>query len=104
MKDTLLRSFVVLALAVCVPFQAAFAVSAGQHAALEQCHQDGHDGHDGHGKPAGTHCHECCTTAAIAGAMVVVSPSSAHDAVSTAPGMHPPGDLPAGLDRPPRSL
>ena len=92
----------VLLLTVAVPFQAALAVSAGQHAALEQCHE-GHDGHAGHGKPAGSHCLECCA-AAIASAIVALPASPFQGAVSAKPGSAPLAVLPARLDRPPRTL
>jgi hypothetical protein len=99
-RDIPLRWFLVLLLAVCVPFQAALAVSAGQHAALEQCH----DGHDGHGKAPGSHCGTCCTSAAIASATHPLPASPAHGAAHTVPGFPPLGDLPGVLDRPPRAL
>jgi hypothetical protein len=102
-RDISLRWFLVLLLAVCVPFQAALAVSVAQHAALEQCH-DGHDGHDGHGKASGSHCSSCCTSAAIASAPHPLSASPAHGAAHTVPGHPPLGDLPGVLDRPPRAL
>jgi hypothetical protein len=99
----LCRIFVAVMLVVCVPFQAALAVSAAQHAALEQCH-DGHDGHDGHGKASGSHCGSCCTSAAIAGAPHPLPASPAHGTAHAVPDLPPLGDLPGGLDRPPRAL
>jgi len=102
-KDTLLRSFLVLLLAVCVPFQAVLAASGAQDTAIEQCH-DGHDGHDSHGKASGSHCGACCASAAIAGSIPLLPALPVHDAVNAAPCLAPLGDLPSGLDRPPRPL
>jgi hypothetical protein len=102
-KDNLLRSFLVLLLVVCVPFQAALAASVGQDAAIEQCH-DGHDDHDGHGKQPASHCGSCCASAAIASVIHLVAASPVHDAVRAVPSVLPFGDLPDGLDRPPRAL
>jgi len=100
-RDSLLRSILVLLLALCVPFQAALALSAGEHAALEQCH---HDGHDDHGKPSGSHCGTCCASAAIAGVIIPLPASPAHDTANGGVDLPPLGDLPGGVDRPPRAL
>ena len=93
-------SFLLLILiAVAVPFQAALAVSTGQHAALEQCH---HDGHEGHSTNSGSHCHECCTAAAIAGTIQILTGSPVHGIIAAVPDL-PPLVLPlGGIDRPPR--
>ena len=103
MMTKLARRLLLSLLVVCVPAQAAAAVSAGQHAALEQCHHDGHDGQDGHAKHSGTHCHECCTAGAISGVIRPLLAAPEHGAVLAAPDFRPGGDSPDGIDRPPRT-
>jgi hypothetical protein len=120
----LFRSLVALLLAVTVPFQAALAVSAAQCMALQH-HQDSgsQDAHAGHAdhqhsdhgapKPDPHHgkgatqcgpCAGCCASAAIDSVIVLLPASPVHDTANAVPGVPPLGDLPGGLDRPPRAL
>jgi hypothetical protein len=117
----LARTLLVSLLVVCVPFQAALAVSAAQCMALQH-HQDlgGHDAHahhDGqqhshgapqsnphHDKDSGSHCSPCAGAAAIASAINPVSAATVHGTVNAVPDRPLPGDLPSRLDRPPLAL
>jgi hypothetical protein len=120
----LARALLISLLVVCVPTQAALAVSAGQCMALQH-HQDsgGHDAsasHEGHQhsdheapQPDPHHgkattqcgpCAGCCASAAISSLITPLPASPVHDMASTVVGFPPLGDLPGGLDRPPRAL
>jgi hypothetical protein len=96
MRDSSLRWVLVLLLAVCVPFQATLALSAGQHAALEQCH----DG--GHAQDSGSHCGACCGSAAMV--TLVVAWPSGPGALDLLPHLPPSSALLRTLDRPPLAV
>ena len=116
-----LRFLLAITLAITVPFQGALAVSTAQCQALEQQQDDGsghhEDAHAGHvhdqhqhqhpdskdGKHPSSHCAPCSASAAIASAIQVFDVSAVNDALTSSPELSPPGFLPGGLDRPPRT-
>jgi len=118
MTGKLSRLIPVALLAICVPFQAALAVSTGQCMALKHheapAGQDGHDMHDhasheGHdhgnapASPCGP-CAACCASAAIAGPVSVPLHLRNSTAANACPDVAYVGDMPSELDRPPRAL
>jgi hypothetical protein len=107
------RLILVALLALCVPFQAALAVSTAQCMDLHGHHDGGH-AHDGqpgsdshHGKDTASHCgpcSACCTSTAIAHrAGFPLAPAARH-AVAVAAGPAPSAEPAGALDRPPRAL
>jgi hypothetical protein len=118
MTGKLSRWIPVALLAICMPFQAALAVSTGQCIALKHheapAGQDGHDMHDhasheGHdhgnapGSPCGP-CAACCASAAIAGTSGIALQLPRISAPVAAAPLQPTGVPPDKLDRPPLAL
>jgi hypothetical protein len=120
-KDDLSRLLLAAVLAICVPFQAALAVSAGQCAALKHhespAGQSGHhmpdpashQGHadSGHGSGSGSDCGPCagcCASAAISCPTSLGVHLANRNAVNALPDLPPLADMPSGLDRPPLAL